>query len=105
MHRITVRLIAALITFCAGVVIAVVWIASRTPDIDPVAVFESAAPVLPSRCFSGLSQKTDQLKPAEGRYFPEGPPCQDCPKARSTDLRYILKAVHPRDLRSPDTLA
>jgi hypothetical protein len=65
-----------------------------------VAVFESAAPVLPSRCFTGLSQKTDRLKPAEGGYFPEGPPCQDL-----SSLRLFAISTHRlKQLNEPTLL-
>ena len=73
MQRISIRLLAALVTFGIGVAFAAVWVASPWPQIDSVPVLELTDTVSQSICFPGLGVKTDQLTRLEGDYFPPKP--------------------------------
>lgn len=64
MSQASLRLLVVLITFTLGVVVAAIWMTWNVPKLE--------SPTVPTtRCFPGLGQRIETLKPVEGGYFPE----------------------------------
>lgn len=94
MSRVSLRLLVVLIMFTVAVVVAAVWVTRNVPTLQD-------STVSTTRCFPGLGQKVEILKPIEGGYFPEKAFYQDERRNKFVSDWYVR---HLGQMREPSLL-
>lgn len=96
MKKVSVAIVAGLITFSIGVVVAVLWMTRSTPELT-----NAEAPS--AQCFPLFTQKVDSLKISEEGYFPQAAFYADRQRdqlVRSWYARYLAQMKEPSLLDS-----